>query len=255
MNITKIMEILMPIYAAIYLHTWTIFMREDIDKSTGDDDTRVRIPKDSFYTKKASEKFQIYGIATPTWLGIIFTSGVFSNWFPCIISWCGFLFLSVEHCFIYRKITEYPAPDLTDEEIAFNRIILDKVMHEKCPMKLQNLGRQAKIDITEWNKNSARVLKECIILKFTQNSYLKVILDVVREFDLKIFEGTSDDNYGIGIKFDPANSEHFNPDMWPGKKGLTEIYKNVVNEIYTVWSGEQNIPIFQMDMVSRVLDS
>ena len=65
--------------------------------------------------------------------------------------------------------------------------------------------------------------KECIVLKFRQNSYLKVIIDI---------KENEDDKYGCCIKFDPVNPEHLIHENWKENMLLTDIYKKAMNVMY-----------------------
>jgi ribA/ribD-fused uncharacterized protein len=225
---------LSTVYTKIYTETWNIFKQVPVKDEPYND---LEIPLNSMYIKRASPDSRTYSVDInndeKTITAIVFTSGVFSNWFPCIIKYMDKVFYSTEQLFMYIKATnlKYHKDD-SKEVIENNELIAKQILMCRCPKELQKFGRMLLINIDAWNEDSAEHLKNCIILKFTQNSYLKEFLDIIYNNKYIIVEGKADQNYGCGLDFDPSNPEHLNSKNWTGKMKLTSIYNDAMNEIY-----------------------
>lgn len=235
MILVPLMAVLTIVYKQIHEHTWKIF--QIVPKKDDEEYNDMEIPEGSMYIKRASEDAKTYAISVNhdghDTKVIMFTSGVFSNWFPCIIRYSDMVFYSTEHLFMYKKatITKYHKDD-SKEVSEKNAKIAEQILKCRCPKDLQKFGRNLEIDVDAWNKDSATILKECIILKFSQNSYLKALFDIVYDNQFSIVEGKSDLNYGCGLDFDISNPEHLKVENWTGKMKLTDIYNEVMMEIY-----------------------
>lgn len=220
---------LTSLYAETYQKTWTTLKVVSM-KDDGEEYDEMEIPDNSTYIKKASKDLPMYIVDG---LYIVFTGGVFSNWFPCIIRYGGNVFYSSEQLFMYLKatITKYHK-DHSKGVSEKNAEIAKKILKCRCPKELQKLGRALDIDISAWNANSAKHLAFCIFLKFTQNDYLMEFLKTIIDNELRIVEGNGDTYYGNGVKdFDPSNSEHLIPDNWKGKMKLTDIFNEVIDMV------------------------
>ena len=250
MTTLSVTDQLLQAYETAYNETWKKF--KIVPKHDGEY-RAFEIPDDSKYIDKAvvpSEvKMYYMTITNPdgsTKKVTVFGDGPYSNWFPCEIKADGQTYYSSEQMFMYKKASsEYftkPSKEIEDdaEQViehneaikAHNKDIADQIMKCRCPMELQKYGRQLKLDIDAWNLASSEILKTCIVEKFEQNPYLKAILDIAHDNKCSIIEGTKDQNYGCGVKFDPTNEEHLNPKNWTGKMLLTDIYKKAMDTIY-----------------------
>lgn len=228
-EVALILAHLTALYAETYQKTWATF--KVVQKKDDDEEyDEMEIPDNSTYIKKASNSLSMYIVDG---LYIVFTGGVFSNWFPCIIRYGDHVFYSSEQLFMYLKatITKYHK-DHSKEVTEKNAEIAKKILKCRCPKELQKLGRALDIDISAWNENSAKHLVYCIFLKFTQNDYLMEFLKIVIDNELRIVEGNGDTYYGNGVKdFNPSNPEHLIPENWPGKLKLTDIFDEVIDMV------------------------
>ena len=239
-------------YEKAYNETWKKF--QIVPKKENDEYGKFEIPESSMYIGKAvvPSEVKMYYITTINSDGskkdaVVFGNGGFSNWYPCTITVHDQVFYSSEQMFMYMKASssEYykkPSKEIKDDAVKViehyaeikehNNAIVGKIMKCRCPKELQNYGRQLLLDIDAWNLASSEVLKTCIEYKFKQNPDLKAILDIVHDNECIIVEGTKDSNYGCGVKFDPTNPDHLNPENWTGKMLLTDIYKKAMDTIY-----------------------
>jgi len=234
MILVSVMAVLSIFYEKIYAETWEIF--QVVPKKDVDEYNDLEIPEGSMYIKRASPESKTYAIEINKdgyiKTAIVFTSGVFSNWFPCIIKYMDMVFYSTEQLFMYIKATNLKYHKNDSKEVAEkNAKIAEQILKCRCPKDLQKHGRNLEIDVDKWNEDSAKHLEMCIFLKFTQNLSLKSFLDIIIDNNYIIVEGKADRNYGCGLDFDPSNPEHLDAKNWTGDMKLTDIYKNVIAKI------------------------
>jgi ribA/ribD-fused uncharacterized protein len=240
MTIQVIMTALTIAYETAFAKTWTIFKKVPVKEGDTPTYEPYEIPENSFYCKKATPELNIFG--TDKWgiFGFLFTGGVLSNWYPCVIHFNGLFFHSLEQLFMYIKATMFHA---SSEVVDMNLEIAKQILACTCPRKMQGLGRQLSIS-SKWEEYRLRVIMLCIILKFTQvqNAYLKTILEIIFKSTGKIYEANDDKNYAIGFKkldnkgkeekFDPQDEDHYNPVYWTGSMFLTDVYDKAMNAIF-----------------------
>jgi ribA/ribD-fused uncharacterized protein len=199
------------------------------------------IPKKSFYLKKfntdpnvASKMYVVEKIKDEHVVKrfLVFKDGPFSNWSPCEIKHSGKTFYSVEQLFMYIKVTSEKYHSDDPEAKKVNSDIVALILDCRCPRAIQGLGRKAMINLPKWEEDCFDILKDCIKEKYLQNPEHMKFLDLIRINKLSIVEGQPDMKYACGVDFDPSNPEHLNPENWPGKNHLTEIYIKVIDEIF-----------------------
>ena len=91
-------------------------------------------------------------------------NGYLSNFYPVSFEENGILFNCSEQYFMYRKCITFE-PN--------NSQLLQEILQESIPKKVKSLGRQVKnFNENIWNENKYEIMKNALILKFTQNREL-----------------------------------------------------------------------------------
>jgi predicted NAD-dependent protein-ADP-ribosyltransferase YbiA (DUF1768 family) len=133
---------------------------------------------------------------------------------------------------MYIKVTSEKYHSDDPEAKKVNSDIAALILDCRCPRAIQGLGRKAMINLPKWEEDCFDILKDCIKEKYLQNPEHMKFLDLIRINKLRIVEGQPDMKYACGVDFDPSNPEHLNPENWPGKNHLREIYAKVIDEIF-----------------------
>jgi ribA/ribD-fused uncharacterized protein len=81
-----------------------------------------------------------------------------SNFYEEPFDWRGIEFQSSEQAFAYAKTFFADNPEYWQKE----------VLESKGPKDAKNAGRMAKINITEWDKNRVKYMREIVHAKFAQ---------------------------------------------------------------------------------------
>jgi len=145
-------------------------------------------------------------------------SEIYSQWYICEFS---------ENNNKYTSTEQYM---MANKALLFNdREIYEKIMKNKNPSTIKNLGRSIKnFDANIWLKNRENIVFNGNLLKFSQNLNLKTKL--ISTYPLMLVEASPYDKiWGIGlsesqaIKTDPCN--------WPGENLLGKTLVKVRDQL------------------------
>lgn len=148
--------------------------------------------------------------------------GYFSNFYPVKFSQNNITYNCSEQYFMKKK----------QELFDGNNIELgNKIMNETNPMNIKKYGRSVKnYDETQWNQHRYNIMKEALILKFS-DPYLK---NKLLETENKILVEASpyDNIWGIGL--DEVSAKKIPPNQWKGSnllgKALMEVRDFFLNQ-------------------------
>lgn len=143
--------------------------------------------------------------------------GAFSNFYPSPFrDENGVLYNCNEQYFMIQKLKKFD-PD--------NKLLYDRIMQEKNPKNIKELGRQVKnyYEVT-WNKLRYAYMFKGLMFKFSQNPKLRQLL--LDTGDQPLAEASPYDRiWGIGMS--AAEAKNLEPSQWKGQnllgKALMEI--------------------------------
>ena len=105
------------------------------------------------------------------------------------------------------------------------------IMAAENPQHQKNMGRRVKnFHQDEWDRVRLRYLKDILMAKFQQDSYLKRLLLDTEDF-LLAEASPYDHLYGTGCSVNHPNA--FNPEKWPGQNEMGLLLMTVRNELRT----------------------
>lgn len=158
------------------------------------------------FSEKSSDLYLIFG-------GIHSDHNPFSNWFPCRITYKGHSFNNLEQAYQYAKAT-----------YAKDAISAMQLVYTTDPRAAKDIGSKVKgLTGTNWETDKYDIMKELVMIKFTENRDLKKeLLDTGNKI---LAESGHDQHYAIGLPI--TSRDVFNAEKWSGKNKLGEILCNV----------------------------
>lgn len=143
--------------------------------------------------------------------------GIFSNFYPSSFKdENGVLYNCNEQYFMIQKLLTFD-PD--------NKLLYDKIIQEKNPKNIKQLGRQVKNYYEQtWNKLRYSIMLKGLVFKFSQNPELKQRL--LETGNQLLAEASPYDRiWGIGMS--ASEAKYLDPSQWKGQnllgKALMEV--------------------------------